>query len=254
MLLLIDAGNTRTKWALVNEHGEIIQHDACNNHQLSHSDFSTIQTRCQRVIISNVAGPSHAEYLSKLLGSKLPLEWFSASKNAGDLTNHYHNVASLGSDRWAALIAAWHIARTTTIVVNAGTAITVDALIQNASDPTQGDFVGGMILPGLTLMQTSLGLATAQLPHEINVCRETNSVFGKTTDDAIVAGTLSAAVGAIQQMIYGIQQGYTIVPKIIISGGDAYRIATSLTDSVTTDISIVDNLVIKGLYLSSLNS
>lgn len=253
MLLLIDAGNTRTKWGVVNDRGEITRHDARMNPLLSDDDFSHLQPLCHRAIISNVAGDHHAERLTKLLGSTLALEWFKSSTKAGNITNHYRHPESLGCDRWAALIAAWHIQHATTVVINAGTAITIDALVQNPTTPTQGDFVGGMILPGLNLMQTSLGLAGAQLPQKIADRPLTNTIFGTTTDEAILAGTLNAAVGAIHQMVNKVQQAYKTLPKIIISGGDANLIASSLTD-LKTEIIIEDHLVMRGLYLSSLTS
>ena len=66
--------------------------------------------------------------------------------------NGYAKPAQLGSDRWAALIAAWHLVQRKCLVVDSGTATTIDTL------SGQGEFVGGLILPGVELMQRSLCL------------------------------------------------------------------------------------------------
>ena len=82
-------------------------------------------------------------------------------------------------------------------MVNAGTALTVDAL------RADGLFVGGLIVPGLALMRRSLDGGTAQL-------RLTEGVFDpfpKSTPDAITTGSVQAAVGAIERMRRGDGRG-----------------------------------------------
>jgi len=254
MLLTIDAGNTRTKWAVFNRHGEITHHGVCANEQLSGIDLSPKVLGYERVIISNVAGKVHAACLEKLLAKHHQLVlWVTAGPEACNVTNGYTEPETLGTDRWAALIAAWHNKHAACVVVNAGTAVTVDALHGVAGSKQQGEFLGGMILPGIRLMQASLGLGTAQLPLH-NTMQESaeNSpvdIFAKSTAQAMDAGTLNAITGAIERMAAALETQCWQTPFIILSGGDADVIQRCLTDRVTNPTVIIDNLVLNGLYL-----
>jgi type III pantothenate kinase len=257
MLLTIDVGNTRTKWALFNAAGEIQQQAACLNSQLAAADFSAARLTCTRIIIANVAGPDLATLLTeKLTPYALPIHWMQSTAQAAELVNSYTPSASLGIDRWAALIAAWHIKRRPCVVVNAGTAVTIDALSVDSSLKT-GRFLGGLILPGLDLMQHSLGVATAQLPKRNTPSQNQAQaqIFATSTNDAIYAGAMFAVLGAITQMAYALQQHSQQTPSVLISGGNAARIYQQLQqhhliNGLMLDASIVDNLVLQGLYLA----
>lgn len=254
MLLTIDAGNTRTKWAIFDRHGEITRHGACVNDQLSNIDLNPKSLGYERIIISNVAGKAHALRLENLLASHdRPILWVKASNDACNVINGYIDVETLGSDRWASLIAAWHIKHAPCVVVNAGTAVTIDALHSQSDNNQQGEFLGGMILPGLKLMQTSLGLGTAQLPIK-DTTQDSNEntpadIFAKSTIQAIDAGAMHAITGAIEHMANALEAKCGQTPFIVMSGGDAPVIQSYLTDTVTNPTVIVDNLVLKGLYL-----
>ena len=252
MLLTIDAGNTRTKWAIFDRHGEITRHGACINDQLSGIDLSPESLGYERIIISNVAGKTHASRLENLLaGHHLPVKWIKASHQACSVINGYDEAATLGTDRWASLIAAWHMKHAPCVVVNAGTAVTIDALCSQSGNNQQGEFLGGMILPGLNLMQTSLGLGTAQLPVKSQNFNENTptDIFTKSTTQAIYAGAVYAITGAIEHMANALEAKCGRTPFIILSGGDAPVIQGYLSDVVTNPTVIVDNLVLKGLYL-----
>ncbi|WP_047548344.1 type III pantothenate kinase [Methylotenera sp. G11] len=254
MLLTIDAGNTRTKWAVFNRNGEITHNGVCANDQLAGIDLSPRTLGYERVIISNVAGKVHASRLEKLLASHhQPVLCVTASPEACNVINGYAEPETLGTDRWAALIAAWHSKHTACVVVNAGTAVTVDALHGASGSKQQGEFLGGMILPGIRLMQASLGVGTAQLPLK-NAIRESAentpvNIFAKSTAQAMDAGALNAITGAVERMAAALEAQCWQTPFIILSGGDADVIQHHLTDRVTNPTVIIDNLVLNGLYL-----
>jgi type III pantothenate kinase len=257
MLLTIDVGNTRTKWALFNAAGEIQQQAACLNQALATADLSASALGYMRIIISNVAGPDLATLLTeKLSPYARPIHWMQSTAQAAGLVNSYTPSASLGSDRWAALIAAWHIKRAPCVVVNAGTAVTIDALSIDSSLKT-GRFIGGLILPGLDLMQHSLGAATAQLPKGNTEIQKPSlaEIFATSTTAAIYAGAIFAVLGAITQMAQALQQHSQQTPAVIISGGNAALIyqqlkQTHIINGLMLDASIVDTLVLQGLYLA----
>lgn len=266
MLLTIDAGNTRTKWAVFSANGDISQHGSCFNDALPKADLSPQALGYQRVIISNVAGAAHANKLEQLLKPyHLPISWVKASTQACKVINGYIKPETLGSDRWAALIAAWHMQHAPCIVVNAGTAVTIDALAQVTDDALthttddEAEFLGGMILPGLNLMQASLGIAAAQLPKH-NAIQNfstdtttqnsvTQDIFAKSTVQAIHAGGLNAVSGAITRMAEALKNKCGLAPLIVLSGGNAEVINNDLAQTVTNQTVIVDNLVLTGLYL-----
>src|ERR1017187_3974066 len=114
-----------------------------------------------RIIISNVGGEAIAQRMLAICAKwAVPVEFVIAQTEQCGVRNTYEVPARLGSDRWAALIAAWKRIGRACLVINCGTATTVDAL----SD--KGEFLGGLILPGVTLMQQSLTHNTAQLEAE----------------------------------------------------------------------------------------
>jgi len=154
MLLLIDAGNTRVKWALADPDADVGSWYA--NGALLHAELSGLeeilrQHEVRRVWISNVAGDAMATQLAELLQASglrdAPLDWFRAQARQAGVVNGYRDPEQLGCDRFASLLGARGLfPEQSLIIVTAGTATTIDAL--HAS----GQFLGGMILPGLGTM------------------------------------------------------------------------------------------------------
>ncbi len=259
-ILAIDAGNTRIKWGLFNATGLMLEQGDCFNADLA----TAVLPDTARVVISNVAGNAVEEQLKSLLAkSTATIHWIRAQANACGVNNGYDQPATLGTDRWAALVAAWHIKQAPCVVVNAGTAVTIDALsMQPHNSQTgknnQAEFIGGLILPGLNLMQQSLGHATAQLPklspNHNPTLQPHVAIFAKNTADAIHAGALHAILGAITLMARELNAQCKQAPYIVISGGNApiiyqQAIKGHLMADVTKQALIVDNLVLQGLYL-----
>ena len=256
MLLAIDCGNTRSKWAIFNAAGDICHQGICLNKELTSIDFHPTTLRYERVAISNVASKEvEALLIKKLSPYKLPIFWLKSTLQICGVFNRYSKPETLGVDRWAALIAAWQLKHTPCVVVNAGTAITIDALTVQPNSSEQAEFIGGYILPGLNLIQQSLGSATAQLPVPTSLQLESvaeqriNDIFPKNTADAIFTGAVQAACGAITLMAKQLYLECKQTPHIIISGGNAHAIKNSLSSDVTNQALIVDNLVLQGLYL-----
>jgi len=251
MLLVIDSGNTRTKWALIDEallnsDGVLQTTGACINADLSKSTLPQAVQKASKVFIANVAGELVAQQLSKLVEPLTP-NFLVAKQQACHVINQYEPADKLGADRWAALIAAWYITQQTTLVVNAGTAITIDCLIKSEQDNT-AVFLGGTIMPGLRLMQAALTQNTAQL----NVGEGRYMAFPTNTQSAIQTGCLNAAVGAIVIQLQQLQQQYDLPPKIIISGGDAKVIFNALITHLKIaekQVMMAENLVLQGLAI-----
>ncbi len=236
-MLLFDAGNTRCKWAWV-ENGNWLREGVLLNSdtQSWHNQKETFAQLAapEKILVSNVAGTAIEHGLRELCSVwSLQLDMVVAQSEQCDVYNAYEQPAQLGSDRWAALIAAWNRTHQACLIVNCGTATTVDAL----SD--RGEFLGGLILPGIELMQRSLVNNTAQLGQEIGAPRN----FPRNTPDAIVSGVIRATTGAIQYQ-YNLLSSQSSV-KCIVSGGAG----NALLPHLTMEVEQVDNLVLHGLQV-----
>ena len=239
MLLLIDAGNTRVKWALAHPGAQPGTWSASG--AALHEGLDALATGWQgagvtRAIVSNVAGPGLRARLAALLGP-IEVEWFASSAARAGLVNGYREPQRLGCDRFAAAIGARALAPGQALVVaTCGTATTVDAV------SADGRFAGGMILPGLALMAGALARNTAQLPQATPGAAPP-PLFADNTNDAIVSGCLSAQAGAIERAVAGNKGALCI-----LSGGAAPYIAPALTVAHR----LVDNIVLVGLHAVAL--
>lgn len=250
MLLLIDAGNTRIKWAVAHAAGTVAGGWTASG-LATHADAATLvdawrEWNISHALISNVAGLEMRETLLRLLQqahASVQVRWFASSACAAGVRSGYRNPQQLGCDRFASAVGARTLyADKAAIVATCGTATTVDAI-----DP-DGVFVGGMILPGLGLMAKSLALNTAQLP-EVGERIEIVTPFADNTHDAIVSGCVAAQTGAIEHAVAAHERRHGPV-QCILSGGAASMIAPHL--SIPCDR--VDNLVLIGLHAVAMQS
>lgn len=243
MLLLVDAGNTRIKWAIAPPDaapGDWTAHGAVPHAELERLQPAWAGHGLTRAIVSNVAGHAMQAQLTALLAPLLPAapHWFTARAELNGLRNRYRNPAQLGSDRFAAALGARSLAPGKALVVaTCGTATTVDAVT------AAGDFLGGMILPGLGLMLGALARGTAQLPQVAPGERYTAPpVFADHTSDAILSGCLAAQAGAIERACAALPADLCIV-----SGGAAASVAPLLS----VPHWMLDNIVLVGLHAAA---
>jgi type III pantothenate kinase len=130
----------------------------------------------------------------------------------------------MGVDRWVAMIGAWDEIHAACLVVDAGTAVTIDALDGN------GQHLGGQILPGVTLMSDALASSTSDIPDTSRRSIRGASgmeIFANNTGGAVAHGTLSAVTGAIERAARALRDSRQD-PELILTGGDASRILKSL--------------------------
>lgn len=234
-MLLLDVGNSRCKWALV-QNGQWTHRGVLANSELValQQEFAKLPPPTE-ILVSNVAGDAMAERLCTICAMwDCQPTFVTARASQCGVSNRYQHVQRLGSDRWAALIAAWWRARGACLVVNCGTATTVDAL----SD--QGEFIGGLIFPGIFLMQQSLWNNTEQLNNEAGILCE----FPLNTADAIHSGVLRASLGAIEQQYSRLSRRYPNA-RCLLSGGDADKVMPHLA----LHADYLDNLVLHGLQI-----
>lgn len=232
-MLLLDAGNTRLKWAFV-QAGRWLRRGTVESARLdSLSEALADLPEPARILACNVAGQAAAEQIRAACARwKSKVEFVRAAPAQCGVRNTYRAPEQLGSDRWAALIAAWERQHDACLVVNCGTATTVDAL------SAAGEFLGGLILPGLNMMHDALVAGTAQL----NAAPGAWEAFPRDTANAIYSGAIKATVGAILQ-----QHALLRAPQAmcLLGGGAADLIAPHLGIPLVR----VDAMVLRGLEL-----
>ena len=239
-ILVIDVGNSRMKWGLRGAGGWMVRGITPNSEigALALRDWHNLP-RPARAVGVNVAGEaSRVRVEAQLARWRLVPEWLVASESACGVTNRYARPAQLGADRWASLVAAWGRSTATEslppacVVVNAGTAVTIDAL------DVEGVFHGGLILPGMRLMLQALAENTAGLRIPAGIF----SAFPDNTADALYSGAMRAICGAIELMRHEIDPNPANV-RCYLAGGAATEIAAHLDPPVE----IVEDLVLEGV-------
>lgn len=218
--LLIDAGNSRIKWGL--SAGETIALlEPIATAKLSENLKDQTPEQPESIWISNVAGPSVETLFTGWAKQKWDMQpqFVKSCTEAFGVSNAYEKPERLGVDRWVCMIAAHHESLSSVCIADCGTAITIDCL------DAQGMHLGGLIAPGLNLMQNALiqgteGLRSAQGDYP--------GFFAKNTASAILGGTLQAAAGLIERSFVEAQNQLRDKPLLILTGGDAPLISTQL--------------------------
>lgn len=234
MILAIDAGNSRVKWGWHDGRGwsslatvSLIEFAAAN-HDIN--PFAATHENPERIVVSNVAGEGAHQLLvnwTSLFDAE-PF-WLNGEAERCGVTSRYERPGQLGSDRWAALVAARALHPGPCLVVNAGTATTADLL------SAAGEFLGGLILPGVDLMRFVLHEHTGRLPlQEGNFVRTP-----RNTADAIESGCRHAQAGAVERMYRVAGTG----AQCLVSGGAG----PSLIEQLEIPCRYVENLVLEGL-------
>jgi len=230
MILCIDSGNSRIKWAL---HADGWWRESVAVDHAETAKMADLPRRLPmpaRVMLANVAGEAAVAAIRQALAPWLPvLHEVGSTPAAGGVVNLYEVPARLGVDRWCALIGARGLTSAPCVVVMTGTATTIDSLDGG------GRFLGGFILPGLDLMRRSLAQDTAALPLAAGTYR----AWPRCTDDAIISGGIEAQAGAIERAVARLGNGATC----LLSGGAAAVIGEHLGVAHRR----VDNLVLEGL-------
>jgi len=238
MILLLDAGNTYLKWALVDQHtGRKLQpgqsrlsrigrlrYDGSDLEAALNSGWSELPD-IGRVILAGVADTAVSDSLQRYIQQRWGqrAESVQATASGYGVVNAYAEPGQLGVDRWLALIAARRITAEPVSVVDCGTAVTIDRL------DAGGQHLGGLILPGLSMQRQALsagaaGLSSAtRIPdnrwgEKVEAWRGV-AVLAQATVDAVVGGVLTTVVASIDRCIDEIDRKHG-VSLHVLTGGD----------------------------------
>jgi len=242
MKLLVDIGNSSVKWALAR--GQQLETTGRFTHR--GNVFAALAEQAwdgmvapDQVLVTNVAGAGIADTLCAWAGRRWQTspQFIRAGRQAAGVTNAYPIPEQLGADRWAAMIAAWHAAGGAVCAVDCGSALTLDLV-----DPA-GAHRGGLILPGVTMMQQALSANTADLHLPQDEHPAVPLATG--TAAAISSGCRYAAAAAVDRIVTDMAAGTGLQPEVIITGGDAQRLAPLLRVAARHDA----DLVLKGIAI-----
>ena len=193
----------------------------------------------EQVWIANVAGGEVADQMVRWVDLHWHKKPFFAvvEKEASGVTNAYTEINRLGIDRWLAITAAWHKYKSPACIVSCGTAVTIDGL------DGQGMHLGGLIMPGITMMQQSLCKTTSAIPYIKDV--QVTAGLASNTELAVVTGCTVAVVSLIEHVLHDMQRVHGKKLKYLITGGDSERIMDLLVDEFIHE----PYLVLEGLAL-----
>jgi len=237
MNLVIDIGNTFTKIAVF-EHDRLLQADQYSQVDESIIDKTLADHVIGKAIISSVK--KEKEEWQNILAGKLKLVYFSAGMTSG-ITNHYLTPQTLGLDRLAAVIGAYHLyPGKSNMVIDGGTAVTYDWV------DAAGNYFGGSISPGLNMRYKALNNYTAGLPL-IKADENFAANSGNDTKSAIISGVQNGIKYELEGFIKSYKkEGEEL--NIVLSGGDSIFFDTLLKNSIFAPyIKIEPHLVLKGL-------
>jgi len=236
-ILAIDAGNSRVKWG-VWEDGWTLQGAVATLQVGALTQAWRNLPPIDVVVACSVAGMAVRRWLDAWCSDhNHALRWVLSVREQCGVRNGYEDPEQLGADRWVSLIAARALAAGAALVVNAGTAVTIDAL------DADGQFRGGLIVPGLELMASSLASGTAGLSHSAGAFE----IFPKNTADAIASGAMQAVCGAIERVKRAMTASGS-EPQLVLSGGGAAAIQEQLGRSIL----LQPTLVLDGLRIVAL--
>ena len=242
--MLLDVGNTRIKWGVLRD-GDISRTGHIAQRQVRQQGLAVLTSRLPRnidvVYASNVAGTTFATRLSGVIRMhcECDVHFAKSERAACGVRNAYRQPRRMGVDRWLALIGAWSEFGSAAIVVDAGTAVTIDAI------DGEGQHLGGQILPGVALMAGALAAETSDLPAprtRLPAAASGLDIFADSTAKAIQQGTWNAVVGAVDRAITTLRSN-AYEPLVVLTGGDASRMLTALG----TEPLHRPNLVLQGL-------
>ncbi len=219
MILLLDIGNSAVKagWSDGARSVATSSHRICTPDEASCAAETILsQGPIDRILFMSV-NPSSSERILDVLKRRCP----AAAEVGGDVPRgiriEVDEPERVGTDRSTTALAAYEIYKGALIVVDFGTAITFDCVSRD------GEFLGGVICPGLSMSSSALERDTAFLPAVEVSPRE--SFLATTTEDAISAGIYHWAVEATNGIIGGLTKELGGDVSVVATGGDAQTIA-----------------------------
>lgn len=244
MKLLIDFGNSRCKWA-TSENG-CLQSGAAEVYDGTHTPAVIenlmarlpIQQSRQIHVVSVLGSEFDQEFVQQVAGhAEVEIIHYVSQREAFGVRLVYDDPASYGADRYAALVAAYHSGEGAKIVVDCGTAVTVDAINE------QGMHLGGLIIPGVELMCSMLAENTTGISRSDAITGV--EYLNTSTHDSVVSGSTLCLRHGLHSIIAKIQQKIEQHASIYVTGGAS----TAIIEMENDQIFERPDLVLEGLQI-----
>ncbi|QCU90922.1 type III pantothenate kinase [Thiomicrorhabdus sediminis] len=242
--LFLDIGNSYLKWASVID-GDYQCFEPLVMTEVLKDELAAFKAQGvpDEVYISNVGKADAVDALKLLIQEQFqvfPIV-LSTQKQCCGLVNGYDDFSQLGVDRWFAMQGALGIYKEPCLIIDAGTALTIDAVIESQHK-------GGFIVPGLATMRQSLSLSTADLADysERAISEDNESPFeglATNTHSAILGGTLYMTAAFLNQLIVDLNAQFATQFKLVLTGGEAVQFGNLLD----YDFDYVPDLVLQGM-------
>jgi type III pantothenate kinase len=249
VLLVVDVGNTQTHFGTVSD-GDLLERWRFATVRSSTSDELGAALRNLLALRNLEFGQIDASIVSSTVPELGP-EWSEMARRYLDhemlvvgpgvrtgIAIRTDNPRELGADRLVNAVAAYERYQGACIVVDFGTAITYDVV----SDA--GEYLGGIISPGMEISLEALYARAAKLP-EVELA-EPRSLIGKTTVDAVRSGIVYGFAGQVDGIVGRLRAELGSDVPAIATGGLAHHIVPGFTESITE---IDELLTLEGLRL-----
>lgn len=211
-VLEVDVGNSSLKWRLL----DAGLRRAGGRTATSGQRLAALvgEWRADVVRIVSVAGERVDEQLAQaVIAADARCEFARTRSSCGGVVNSYAEPGRMGADRWVAMLAAWRRVKGAVIVVDAGTALTIDVI------DGRGHHCGGYILAGRKLMLSALGANTGRVRYENPVSPDI--IPGVNTAQCVEHGAWLAMLAAVREVYARQCADLACAPTVLITGGDA---------------------------------
>ena len=243
MKCLIDFGNTRCKWAR-SETGqplsaETMTYSSTDVNQRIDEIVNTLPFQsCEEIHIVSVLGNTFEQQLKVALRIEADINpvFYHTATNKFGVKLSYEDPSTYGVDRYAAIVAAHHSSQLAKIIVDCGTAITVDALNE------KGNHLGGLIVPGVSLMRSLLANKAAMIPDIENDMPV--ELLNHSTQTALHSGSVLSLKYGLQSMIQEMSEKLGSNVEVYVTGGES-----DLLGLLDHDFIHRPNLVLEGIQI-----
>ncbi len=239
--LLIDVGNTQLKYTWF-ESTDLISDLQSTTIELE-SWPSLLAGKPQVLLCSVKSHDLTVAIVNQLKLAKLDYRIAETQAEAFGIQNSYQTVTNMGSDRWMAMLGADLLVNNDVLVVDAGTAITCDFIVNK-------QHLGGWIAPGLGMLRRTV-VSNTQRVFDFSDTKAQLSP-GKDTANCVANGAMAQIIGMIMQAA-AIMQTHSAQFSIVLTGGDRNTIQNQLPEN-QLDIIVHNNLVLAGLARLSLKN
>lgn len=244
MILVVDIGNSRIKWAGVSGRDLVDPGEAAHERVPGAALESLAEAtpgRPDRVVAVNVAGEGFVAAFTEMVKRRWDLdpEFVNTERLGHGVRCAYEDPTRMGSDRWVALIAGFRLASGAACVIDAGTAVTLDAV------DSHGRHLGGLILAGPRVIATALDRLTSGIGETRGRSGPVRgaAVLGSSTDEAVAKGAMLGLAGALDRAVSAVAGELDRQPAVYLTGGGATRLSSWLA----TPCEYRPHLVLEGL-------